>query len=167
MRENEEKLAQQLPLVVAIPRQLVTIPPLTVSLPIESYLGGHVQSSAALLSRLSSLSLPPSWIVASTEPLTLCKLRVQQEGQASRADVTTTISISSQLGWTVFHSGKELTPTSCSLLSELPFELTSVTAVRHLITCLDSTKMCAGNSDEKFLKLWHHRTLTLHGSHSK
>ncbi len=36
-RENEEKLAQ-LPLIVAIPRQLVAIPPLTISLPIESYL---------------------------------------------------------------------------------------------------------------------------------
>lgn len=142
--------------------QLVS--PLTVSLPIEFYFGGHVQSSVALLSRLPSLPLTSSRTVASTDPLSLCKLRSQQEGQSSRADVTISVGISSELGWSVFYSGKELTQTSCLLLAALPHELTSAAAVCHLMSVLDSAKVCAGNSDEKFLKLWHHRALTLHGS---
>lgn len=163
-RQAKKKLAQQLS---AIPCELVTIPPLTISLPIESYLASHVQSSVALVRRLTSQSLPPSWTVASKDPLTLCYLRVQKQGQASKADVTTTISISSELRWAVIFSGKELTPTNCPLLGEMSHKLTSVTAVFHLISRLNAAKVCAGNPDEKFHKLWHHRALTLHGSHSK
>ena len=121
--KKEEKQAQQLPPIVSTPCQPVTVPPLTVSLPIESYFGGCVQSSVALHLRLTSLPLPSSWIIASTDPLTLCKMRLHQEGQAN---VTTTISIDGELGWTVFFSGKELTPTSCPLLAKLPHKLDSV-----------------------------------------
>ena len=160
-RGRQKKLAQHLS---AIHREHVTITPLTISLPIESYLGGHVQSSVALVHHLTSQSLMPSWIVASMDPLTLCYLRVQKQGQSSMADVTITVSISCELKWAVVFSGKELTLTNCPLLCEMPHELTSVNAVLGVISLLNTTKLCAGNPDEKFHKLWHHRTLTLHGS---
>lgn len=156
------KQAQQ-PLVTTSCEPM-TLPPLTVLLPIESYFEGRVQSSVTLHSRLTSVPLPSSWSIASTDPLTLCKLRLRQEGQA---DVTTTINISAELGWTVFYSDKELTSASSPLLTELPHKLVSVTAVYSLMSLLDSARVCVGNSDDKFLKLWHHRALTLHGSQSE
>ena len=55
----------------------------------------------------------------------------------------------------------------CPLLAEVTHTLTSVAAVRHLMVLLDSTKPCIGNPDGKFLDLWQHRALTLHGSSSK
>ena len=48
--ESKDNTTVELSLIVNIPRLLVTVPSLTISLPIESYIGGHVQSSAALLS---------------------------------------------------------------------------------------------------------------------
>ena len=46
--KKEKKQAQQLLPIVSISCQPETVPPLTVSLPIESYFGGSVQSSVAL-----------------------------------------------------------------------------------------------------------------------
>ena len=171
-RKNEERKrrAQPVPLslIVAIPLQLVVVPALIVSLPLACYTSGHVQSSDSLCARLtSSLSLPPSWIIASTTSLTLCKLRVQQNGQASRADIIFTLSITSELEWTLSVSNLELSPASCPILAEVPHTLSSVAVVHHLMVLLDSTKLCVGNPDRKFIDLWQHRALTLHGSSSK
>ena len=171
-RKNEERKKQRAepappPLVVSISLQLVTIPALMISLPLAAYADGRVHSSESLWVRLSSLSLPTSWIIASRTPLTLCKLRVHQEGEASRADVTFTLSISSELEWTLSFVNLKLNSTVCPLLAEMPHTLDSVAAVRCLMMLLDSTKLCIGNPDGKFLDLWRHRALTLHGSSGK
>ena len=128
------------------------------------YIDGHVLSSDALCHQLSSQPLPPLCMIVCTPPLTLCKLRVQQEEQASKADITINISISGNLKWTLHFLKQELTPSRCPLLRELPVKLTNVTAVVHMMTLLDSAKLCAGNSKEKFFGLWRHQALTLHGS---
>jgi hypothetical protein len=53
------------------------------------YPEGNISSLESLSSRLASLSLPDSWIIANTRPLTLYKLRVQHEPSSSaRADVS-------------------------------------------------------------------------------
>ena len=41
--------------------------PLMVSLPIESYVGGHIQSSASMCSRLALVSLPASFVGCSVK----------------------------------------------------------------------------------------------------
>ena len=167
-QEDVEQCDQPLTLVISIPHNIVTVPSLTISLPVASYISGLVHSSETLGTRLAaSLVLPPLWMTNSSAPLTLCKLRVGQEEQASRPDITTIIRLSDNLEWTLFIFGKELCPQSCPLLRELPLQLTSVAAVGDMMRLLDSTKLCVGNSDEKFLELWHHRSLTLHGSSSK
>ena len=153
-RKNEERKKQRAepappPLVVSISLQLVTIPALMISLPLAAYADGRVHSSESLWVRLSSLSLPTSWIIASRTPLTLCKLRVHQEGEASRADVTFTLSISSELEWTLSFVNLKLNSTVCPLLAEMPHTLDSVAAVRCLMMLLDSTNLCIGNPDGK------------------
>ena len=175
-RKNEEQKKRTaepdpspLRLVVSISLQLVTIPALIVSLPLASYTNGCIQSSKSLYFRLSSLPLPSSWYLASRTPLTLCKLhvRLHQTEQASRADTIFTLSISSELEWTLVFLNQTLSAAGCPLLAEVPQFLTSVVAVRNLMMLLDSTIVCTGNPDGKFRDLLQHRALTLHGSASK
>ena len=149
---------------IATPHQIVTDESFTVSIPLTSYIDGHVVSSDALCHRLSSQPLPPLWMIVCT-PLTLCKLRVQQQEQASKADITISI-VSVNLEWILHFLKQELTPSKCPLLRELPMKLTNVTAVVRMMALIDSAKLCAGNSEEKFFGLWHHQALTLHGSAS-
>ena len=151
---------------IAIPHQIVTDESFTVSIQLTSYIDGHVFSSDALCHRLSSQPLPPLWMIVCAPPLTLCKLRVQQEEQASKADITINISISANLEWMLHFLKQELTPSRCPLLREVPMKLTNVTAVVRMMALLDSAKLCVGNSEEKFFRLWRHRALTLHGSAS-
>ena len=147
-RKNEErrkplKMNESAPPTaeIAIPHQIATDESLNVSIPLTSYIDGHVLSSDALCHRLSSQPLPPLWMIVCTPPLTLCKLRVQQEEQASKADITTNISISGNLEWTLHFLKQELTPSRCPLLRELPMKLPNVTAVVHIMTLLDSAKL--------------------------
>ena len=172
--KNEERKKQTaepdpspLSLVVSISLQLVTIPALIISLPLASYINGCIQSSESLYLRLCSLPLPSSWHIASRTPLTLCKLRLHQTEQASRADTIFTFRISSELKWTLSFLNQTLSAAGCPLLAEVPQFLTSVVAVRKLMMLLDSTMVCTGNPDSKFLDLVQHRALTLHGSASE
>ena len=128
--EKEERREKHTTL---IPRETV-VPSLTVSLPLASYLDGHVQSLECLYARLSN-SLPSSWTVASTTPLTLCKLRVQPHvgTQGSHVDITTTITIMSNLEWALSVMNQPLTPAACPLLVGIPLQLSSVSAVCHMI----------------------------------
>ena len=90
-RKNTERKRQwkkQLPLLVSIPREPVTLSSFKLSLPVSVYTEGNVHSLESLSSRLRSLSLPESWMIASMSPLTLCKLRVHQESSQARADVS-------------------------------------------------------------------------------
>ena len=171
-REKEEKKLESedttpLALVVSIPRQSLAAPSLTVSLPLASYLNGSVGSLESLCTRLSKSSLPPSWTVASATPLTLCKLRVQVGGQGSSVYISAAVTIQSDLGWTLSIANQPLTPIVCPFLFRVPAQLTSVSAVFHMVSTLDSVKLCMGNREAKFIELWQHRALTLHGSSGK
>lgn len=167
--ESMEKNKEQLPvsLVVSIPLDSAAVPsaPLTVSLPLTAYLDGHVQSLESLCKRLPT-SLPPTWTLISEVPLTLCKLRVQLGGEP-HVDVGACIIINNDLGWTLSVVNRPLTPTSCPVLAEIPTQLSSVSSVCRLLTLLDSVKLCTGSPEQKFLELYHHRSLTLHGSAGK
>ncbi len=176
-RKNEERrkagqhYATQPTLVISIPQHALPPPPpssLTVTLPIASYVGSRVDSAKKLGARLgSSLTLPQSWMVTSKEPLNLCKLRVQVEGQVTRPEISMVISIQDDLRWTLFVSGKQLSSQNCPLLDALPIKLTSVNAVSEMMSLIDSSKFCAGNPEKKFLNVWHHRSMTLCGSLGK
>lgn len=127
-RKNEEgkkRTTEPDPLVVSIPLQLVTIPALIFLLPLASYTNDCIQSSESLYIRLSSLSLPSSWHIASRTPLTFCKLRLHQTEQASRADTIFTFSISSELKWTLSFMNQNLSAAGCPLLAEVSQFLTT------------------------------------------
>jgi hypothetical protein len=170
-RKNEERkrqLKKNKPLVVSIPRELVTITSFKLSFPISVYTEGNISSLESLSSRLASLSLPDSWIIANTRPLTLCKLRVQHEPSSSaRADVSMSLSVTDQLQWSLSLTNKQLDPGLCPLLSGVPLTLTSAATVCSVLRILNSTKMCIGNPDKQFLDIWKQRSLTLHGSLGK
>lgn len=97
--ECKRQWKKQLPLLVSIPQELVTLSSFKLSLPVSVYTEGNVHSLESLSSRLRSLSLPESWMIASMNPLTLCKLRVHQESSQATADVSLSVSINNQLHW--------------------------------------------------------------------
>ena len=79
-------------LILSIPRRLVSLPPLQVSLPITSYAGCQVSTLAVLQSRLALLKLPDGWVnssqlsisypstsQATQTCLAICKLRLEHQ----------------------------------------------------------------------------------------
>ena len=166
-KERKQRLKKNKSLVVSIPRELVTITSFKLSFPISVYAEGTVSSLESLSSRLVSLPLPDSWIVANKRPLTLCKLRVQHDPSSARADVSMSLGITDQLQWSLSLTNKQLDPSLCPLLSGMPPALTSATIVCSLLRLLNSTKICVGNPDTQFLNIWKQRSLTLHGSSGK
>ena len=154
--KNEERKKQTaepdpspLSLVVSISLQLVTIPALIISLPLASYINGCIQSSESLYLRLCSLPLPSSWHIASRTPLTLCRLRLHQTAQPSRAD---TISLAASVATRMdFVLEPDL---ACSWFSATDSSATvphtSVVAVRKLMMLPDSTGSVLGTSMANF-----------------
>ena len=154
-------------MVVSIPRELVTITSFKLSFPISVYAEGTISSLESLSSRLASLPLPDSWIIAKSRPLTLCKLRVQLDSSSARADVSMSVGVTDQLQWSLSLTNKQLDPGLCPLLSGVLSALTSATAVCSLLRLLNSTRICVGNPDTQFLDIWKQCSLTLHGSSGK
>ena len=140
--------------------------PLMISLPLTSYTNGPVDLAVTLHSRITSLPLPPSWVIdnALKVPITLCKLRVRSGGCRPRTDILITLTIDANMKWVISFVHQAINPDNCSLLGALPPMLTSVTSVANAISLLNSSKICSGNSDSDFLKNWQQRSLTLHNS---
>ena len=139
-RKNEERKLEP------IPWQSLPVPSLSVSFPLASYLSGRVGTLKSLTTRLTKSLLSPSWIVASSS-LTLCKLRVHPGGQGSSVDVSAAISIQSDLGWTLSIINQPLTLTMCPLLSGVPAQLSSVSAVCDKVSMLDLVN-CARETEK-------------------
>ena len=98
-RHNLKKPAGDTPLTVTIPRNLISISAFKISIPVSAYRNGHVSSVDQLHSRLRALSLPKSWIVASTTPLVLSRVRVQP--QTTKAVILFSVTIDDQLRWSL------------------------------------------------------------------
>ena len=144
----------------------VTSPPvpstLPVILPITAFTTGQVESVSQLARRISAFpSQPCSWSIASINPLVVCKLQLQSVEAVNAAAVTVSISISNELHWTVSYMTKEVDATKCPVFADFPVKLNSVALVHQIIELIDSMALCVGNPDDKFLKLWDHRTRTL------
>ena len=142
---------------------------LSISLPLATYCEGIMTSLGDLTLRLTKCScLPSSWIVASTNPLLLCKLTIHQgEIPSTRASLSLSLSVHEDFGWSASVANKPLTSFLCRLLSNVPDRLASVSAVCQLVSTLDTAKLCCGNDEPMFLEQWRHRGLTLHGSTGK
>ena len=133
---------------------------LLVSLSLVYFFNCPVTSLEFLCSRLSH-TVPPMWTIACTAPLVLCKLRVHP---TPHTIISVSITINTDFKWTLSVYNQTLTASSCPLLVGLPLQLRSVNDVCHMITLVESGRLCVGNPGEKFAELWHYRSLTLHGS---
>lgn len=162
--ERKKRLKKKGALQVSIPRELVCLRSFRLSYPVSVFVEGHVLSLESLASRISSLSLPESWKIASLNPLTLCQLRIQHKSSQTRADVSLCLSITNQLQWSLTVTDQPVNPALCPFLSGVQPTLNSASAVFFLLRVLNATKICLGNPDKKFLDHWHRRSLTLHGS---
>ena len=146
-----------------------TSAPLPVSLPLSSYTDAPLNSIEVLHARLSTLPLPPSWVInnAAKAPITLCKLRISSGNLLPRADVVVTITINPDNPWTVAFIHDSVNPSNCSLLSTVHSTLSSITSVQRVLSLIDSSRICQGNPDSSFLESWQQRSLTLHNSTGK
>ena len=143
----------------------LTICSLVVSLPLGLYMNMTVCSLKSLSARLEkSSSLPPSWFLASTDPLVLCKVALQQGTEHSSNSSLISISVSSNMRWKVSIADRTVAPPLCPLLSIFPVCIASVSALHQLVHVVDVAKLCCGSRDQKYLDMWRRRSLTLHGS---
>lgn len=163
-KKTEETTARSaLSLVVSIPRYQVTISDFEISIPVSAYRDGPVISVDQLCSRLTSLSLPKSWVISSTKPLILSKVRVNT--LTMNSDILFIISIDAGMKWSLFLQQTLLDSRRCPLLRKVPtLTLNSVGTVHQLLSIVDASKICRGNPEKKFLDQWQQRSITLHGS---
>ena len=145
---------------VSIPRHLVELPCLSVSLPLPSFTTGDAPSICCLLDRLLRVGLPPHWVNAtnSSAPahqLTLCKL--QQQQAALPVSVTFTLTISLSFQWSLSLVHRNMDGIRDGVLAGTPPSLRTVDHVLQLLSTLDSTKICIGNPEQRFLEAASHR----------
>ncbi len=150
-----------LALPVSIPRHLIERPVLAVSIPLTAFTDSRACSLKRLQSRLQVTKLPPTWVDVSHEdslhPLTLCQVKPT----LPRADVTFTLSITDEFEWTLTFHDHFLDGHKCEVLGGTPQALDSVSKVCQLLWALNSSKVCMGNDDKKFLEVMDHRAKTL------
>lgn len=171
-RKNEErkkKISQESGINLSATSQLLIEPPtstLIVSLPLDAFTNGTVTTRQDLSSRfMKSTLLPSPWLMASTNPLVFCKLRVPRDvDHGCGAWLNISLTLHEDLKWSLFVKSKKLDLTLCPFLATFPIRLASVSAVCQFLSGVDSANLCSGNQETRFLELWQHRTLTLHGS---
>ena len=158
-------------LKVKIPLTLLPPADLVLHLPITAFLSSEAKNADVLFTRLSAVrALPTGWIIpehSTRSPNTsfiLCKL--QQHPPALTPSFIFTIVFNAQCKWKLTVGSFEVTGNSSNLLSQVPPVLSNVKAVIELISLLDSSKLCEGNNDDKFIDLMHNKG-TLKDQHGK
>ena len=136
---------------------------LIVSLPLTLYRDGPIHTTEALLVHHSNLVLT----VAPLLPLALCKITIFQSNHEQKVTVVTDISISSDLKLAIYICGQQLSCINVPIVAAVPAHLTSASEVIRIMAKIDTLQLCTGNHETKFVELWHHRSLTLHGSCGK
>ena len=148
-----------IPLEMAHPSQLM------IHLPLSAYTSSTVPDTTALYLRLRrSNLLPPGWTAtclsdeSASQPtssllpsLALCKLQCLPP--LFRADVTFTLTMSTQCTWTLTLGSRDIDPQRCQLMAGIAQRLRSVDEVVNLLSALDASKFCVGNHDAKFEQL--------------
>ena len=61
-----------------------------------------------------------------------------------------TILVSSDCTWSLTIDSKEFKVSNCYVLATFLPKLDSVDAIKCLLSCLDNSKICIGNPDDKF-----------------
>ena len=126
---------------------------------------GIVKSLPQLSRQVSALLAKScTWIVASMDPLVICKLNIQSPNMA--ASVTTSITITNELHWTVTYMTQQVNASRCPVFRDQPTSLDSVALVQEIMELVDPIEVCVGNPEDHFLDLWHRRMQILINNHS-
>lgn len=118
-----------------------------------------VSSLGQFSTRLSSLPLSKQMLLPSKSPLIHHRLRVEGVNQG-------TCQWLSIFESDAFVLNKLLNTSSSYLLSENPAQFSCTSDLYTSSSAIDSTKVCSRNKEPKYLELWQHRSLMLHGSSS-
>ena len=160
-RKNEERKRAAKAKLIKPTQDLDAQPDMTVSLPLTAFTAGVVNSVQHLRSRLHMLKLPTPWVDVSpqhsTHPLTIFKVRNE-----SSLPHSFTIEVAADFEWSLALHGRSLAIHSCEVLKATPKTLNSTSKVYHLLSILNSVRLCKGNADKKFKEVLEHRSKTLH-----
>ena len=97
------------------------------------------------------LRLPSKWVVQSTpNALIACKL---QHNTSQKVIVTHSITIKTDLSWSVQVHGKHINKTKCSAFQSFPNNINTKLAANALLAQVDGLNVCAGHPDQQFLDI--------------
>ena len=119
-------------------------------------------SFSAMLHNVLCLNpLPYPWVIVSDYPVILCRMKIKQH---KHVEVDFTIRADETMKYFVFFREQGLNSTNYPLLNGLPSFLESAL---FIVNKLNESKVCSGNSDDKFITLYKQRAVTIHGISSK
>ena len=81
-----------------------------------------------------------------------CAVQFCRISTRSTCHVSQCLSVNSDCTWKLIVHGQQVSRKSCSLLSSFPAKLTHE-QLQRLINTLESSSVCPGNPDEKFVEL--------------
>lgn len=129
---------------IRVPLELLK--PFVVSIPLSTYVNAPAPSGQALVARLIATDLlPAGWSYSSTA---LYKVKCIQQQHTPM--VTVSIVISDTLTWSIHMGSIPILP---SHLPAVPTKLTYHHQLANLLLTLDSSTLCIGNPDEKYMSL--------------
>ncbi len=130
---------------------------LKVSLPLSYFTCLPLRTLSAFRSRIMTVPLlPAGWVDAtqSEGELALCCF---SHSAAPTPSIRFTIIIKENFTWTIFFRAQRVETNSSLVLQDVPPILNSLNDVACLITVIDSSKLCVGNPDDRFIPLLHQR----------
>ena len=141
---------KKLPLLVSFPLSRV-YSKLTVSLPRTIFLHGEVNSPSLLKQRLlSSSSLSSDWVIApSDSDLTVCLIKFKNGDIPSDRVSVISVTVTEKLQCNITAYGR--------LLPYNTYTLTSLADFLDLLKFLETSHLCPGNYDIKFIEVGYQR----------
>ena len=153
VKNYEKKKYQNMQLKVSYPLHLVKPDPvseLMLCIPLNIYIKSLAPNASVLYSRLSTTKLvPKEWTTSilvsqSHSSLFSMKRRIQN----SSLDLI--ITVAPDCVWSMTIGTTQFCIDQCQLLNVFSSKLDSIDTVVKLLSCIDKSKVCKGNSDVKF-----------------
>ena len=146
-KERKKKISQvgESGINLSATSQLLTEPTFIISLPLDAFTNGTVTTRQDLSSQIMKSTLLPSpWLMASTNPLVFCKLRVPRDvDHGCGAWVNISLTLHEDLKWSLFEQevGLDTVPFSCYISYPFGQCLCMHTSIHssvpsHLIPCV-------------------------------
>ena len=129
---------------------------LAVSLPLSFFLALPLASLSQLHSRLVQLGvLPSGWSYTSSgaERVTICRIVHPPHMAAALPRINFTLAIEASWMWKLYFYDQRLEVDCCPTLQSTPPTVKSPADVVNLVSVIESSQVCVGNPDERFLPL--------------